>query len=124
VQVNRHIVPMGGPISREVAEVTADGRCTPKVDCVLVTRAKMNDLLARVRAASGVRHRNTPSSPHYGFRSIAVRFRGGACEIADGSLAPLVDEDGPTFQAAFEAIVDAVIAARDGSAPAVAPNER
>ncbi len=118
LQINRHVVPIGREITHEVAEVTADGSCTPRGEFVRVTTAKMRELLVRGRAATGVRHRKVATSPHYGFRSIAVRFHGGACEIADGSVAPLVEEDRPTFHAAFDAIVDAVLFACDGGAPA------
>jgi hypothetical protein len=53
-----------------------------------------------------------------GDRSIAARFHGGACEVVDGSIAPLVEEDRATFYAAFDAIVDAVLSARGGGARA------
>lgn len=113
IGVIRHIVPIGAPIRRERAEVTADGVCTPSVECQRIERNKLDQLAAMLRALGPLRHDAAHASPHYGFRGITARWAGGECLFSDGSTQPLDERDRPKFNALYDAIVAAVIAARE-----------
>ena len=115
VRIDRNVVPVDQPAVHEEGEVTAEGRCTDGVAaCARVDKERLGRLYRLVRTAAGVRHTTPATSPHYGSRSISVRWRGGACEFGDASSAPVDIEDKKIFDAAFHAVADVVAAKRDG----------
>jgi hypothetical protein len=115
--VERYLLPIGGDVRREAGEVTAVGDCTPKTECVKVGEGKMAQLLATVRALEHVRYKRDPVSPHYGSRTVYVRWRGGECQISDGREGQIDPRDSERFYAAMGAIGDAIVAGRTAAKP-------
>lgn len=115
--IDRFVQPIGGPSREERGEVTTHGTCTPGVECVRISEASLAHVLELFRKALAARHRKDKTSPHYGYRTLTARFSSGSCSVLDGATGPIADEDRPAFYAAFDAIVDAIVGARDGGPP-------
>lgn len=109
IGVARHIVPIGTEITNHRAELTAtqsDCRTNlapgtaPTYTCLVVTPAELDDLWSefRKRSFTAIRSHPTPGlSPHYGSRSLWLRWGGRhACEVSDssqGQIDPAHDSD-------------------------------
>ena len=117
IGVTRHVIPIG-EIRVEAGEITATGRCSEKMECIHASRETIEKLLALVRNMGRVRHREANVSPHYGYRGITVRWGGGKCELADGSVAPIDNRDEKKFYLVYDAIRDAITKSPEHAEPA------
>ncbi|NOU34078.1 MAG: hypothetical protein HOO96_39815 [Polyangiaceae bacterium] len=76
-------------------------------DCVVVPPGVMSAVYDDVRGstARGFVSENERVSPHFGFRTLSVRWNGGSCAFVDGVTDPLVPADHARFQHAYDAVV-------------------
>ncbi|MDI3291602.1 hypothetical protein [Polyangium sp. 15x6] len=104
LDVERTVIPDGSPY-REHGQLTdASSQCDPNVpDCVRVSTDILRATYQRVRrdAARGFRARNVQVSPHYGFRTLTIRWPGGQCSFVDGVTDPLEEADQARFSDLF-----------------------
>jgi hypothetical protein len=105
--VERHVIPIG-EIRYEVGEITLDGRCSPKTECIHTSRETMDRLLVLVRGLGRIRHGEANVSPHYGYRGIKVRWGEEKCEFGDGVVGPIDERDHDRFYAVYDAIAKAI----------------
>jgi hypothetical protein len=119
LSIDRHVIPIGGEYSHEAGEVTVDGSCTPKRECIRIRADELTKLAAMVRAASPLVHREPVVSPHYGNRTITAKWDGGSCTLTDSGETPAIDTT--AFYNAFQAISVAIVNGREHAGSAAKP---
>lgn len=79
-------------------------------DCVVVAPGVMSAVYDDVRGstARGFVSENERVSPHFGFRTLSVRWNGGSCAFVDGVTDPLVAADHARFQHAYDAVLTGI----------------
>jgi hypothetical protein len=115
--VQRIFLPMKQPSREERSEVTFDGTCTARIDCVRISQAQMQTLIPLVHATRHPLVSTQQVSPHYGRRMITARWPGGQCTIVDAPRHLIEAQDRPRFYAAFDAIGAMVVANRPRHRP-------
>jgi hypothetical protein len=105
-----------GEWSEQRGQVTdATGTCDPRApECGRVDPELLRDVYLHVKRISGpgFRSKNEASSPHYGFRTLAVIWKGGRCAFVDGVTDPLEEGDRERFMEAYDAIAALVVKSR------------
>lgn len=122
LEAARTIIP-GGESITERGQLTSSGACDASVpDCVRVERDVLAGVYDKIRklTAPGFVSRNEEVSPHVGFRTFKVRWRGGECSFVDGVTDPLAEVDKKRFVESYGAIVATMTALRRPSPSAVA----
>jgi hypothetical protein len=119
IALERGTVPRGRSARVERIQITGDGACDPATACVRVAAAPLAvpfGLLSGLARRPAFGERASAAgrgSPHYGWRSIDVRWAGAACRFTDGPRDPLAPDDLAAFHSAFDAL-EALAAERGG----------
>ncbi len=122
LEAERTIIP-GGESTTERGQQTASGACDPRVpDCVRVERDVLAGAYDKIRAltAPGFLSQNERVSPHVGFRTLNVNWRGGSCRFVDGVTDPLHEPDKRRFVESYDTIVTLITEHRRPSGSAIA----